>query len=317
MKKFIFLLMASGSFIMCKKGETVQSHIDNAVKKIDSVASESKEAANTIDNAAQAILDSSSIKIKDFNDKKEEIKEKFETTSKLVDSLKDKISSVKLESQTKIKDSSAVQSKKNNTAPQVVKETQIIYREKPEKKDPELSIPIHKMVKTGTIELSVDNWETAKEAVKEEIRKYDGYIKSENFTSNNNDQKIAYLKVKVPIQKFDYLMDALSYNIGNVESKGVDISGQDFVNNTFCDMEITLYAKTSADAASEKDKSFGEKSFDAISSGWNVITSIFLFLLPFWPLFLIGGIGYYFYKKKNPGPKNDSNIRHDKHQHHS
>jgi hypothetical protein len=52
------------------------------------------------------------------------------------------------------------------------------------------------------------------------------------------------------------------------------------------------------DNAHKAPETFGEKSLAAVSSGWSVITSIFLFILPLWPLFLIAGIGYYFYKKR-------------------
>ena len=134
------------------------------------------------------------------------------------------------------------------------------------------------------------------------MKKYDGFVKSENISLNNNDTKIAYLKVKVPIQKFDYLMDDLSFNIGNVENKGIDVSGQDFVNITLCDMEITLYGTSEAALTKNKPETFGGKSLAAVSSGWNVITSIFLFILPLWPLFVIAGIGYYFYKKRSKRP---------------
>ncbi len=101
-----------------------------------------------------------------------------------------------------------------------------------------------------------------KKIVKEtSLKKYDGFIRSENISLNNNDKKIAYLKVKIPIQKFDYLMDDLSYNIGEVENKGIEVTGQDFVNNTLCDVEITLYGTDSSFTAKEDvPKGFGEKS---------------------------------------------------------
>ncbi|GAB0156484.1 hypothetical protein CHRYSEOSP005_17490 [Chryseobacterium sp. Alg-005] len=302
MKKFILLAAVSGTFIMCKKGEVSQSQIEDAIKSADSVAAVANETVNSVQNSADKILDSASVKIKEYEETKQDIKEKIESTTKSIDSLSDKIAAVKLESDPKKKnDSAGKKSEKivvNVPAPKVIKETKIVYKDQPKNDSYELSMPKNKMIKTGTLELSVNDAESAKEIVKEGVRKYDGYIKSENISLNSDDKKTAYLKVKVPIQKFEYLMDDID-NVGQIENKGIEISGQDFSENTMCDLDITLYGTTEESYAAKKEpETFSEKSFAAISSGWNVITSIFLFLLPLWPLFLIVGIGYYLYKKR-------------------
>lgn len=309
MKKFILLAAVSSTFIMCKKGEATTSQLENAVNSADSAVSVASEKINNINDKANAALDSANVKIKEFENTKNDVKDKIENTSKIVDSLSEKISSVKLETKTEKKDSAKKNEKivVNVPAPKVIKETKIIYKDKPKNENYELNVPKNKLLKTGVLELTVDDAETAKEIVKAEVSKYDGFIRSENISLNNDDKKIAYLKVKVPIQKFDYLMEDLSYNIGKIENKGVEVSGQDYVQNTMCEVDITLYGKSDGLAENEEPKTFGEKSFAAISSGWNVITSIFLFILPLWPLFLILGIGYYFYKKRNKNiPNNDS-----------
>ncbi|WP_139419191.1 DUF4349 domain-containing protein [Chryseobacterium mulctrae] len=295
MKKFIVLVAVSSVFVMCKKGEATQPQLENAINSADSAVANVSEKINSVNNEAEAVFDSASIKIKDFEKTKSEAIQKMEATSKSVDSLSEKISSMKLESKTEKKDS-LHKIVVNVPATKVIKETKIIYRDKHKQVE---KISQNKMQKTGILELNVNDAETAKETVKELVKKYDGFVKSENTSLNNNDTKIAYLKVKVPIQKFDYLMDDLSFNIGNVENKGIDVSGQYFVNNTLCDMEITLYGTSEAALVKAKPETFGGKSLAAVSSGWNVITSIFLFILPLWPLFVIAGIGYYFYKKKS------------------
>ncbi|WEK70004.1 MAG: DUF4349 domain-containing protein [Candidatus Chryseobacterium colombiense] len=311
MKKFILLVALSSTFIMCKKGETTASHLENVVNSADSVASVASDKINKVSDQANAALDSADIKIKDFENTKEKVKEQFGNTSKMVDSLSDKISSVKLESKKEKKDSAKKEEKivVNVPAPKVIKETKIVYKDKPKSENYELNVSKNKMVKTGVLELTVNDPELARETVKEEVKKYDGFIKSENTSLNNNDKKIAYLKVRVPIQKFEYLMEDLSYNIGTVENKGIEVSGQDFVQNTMCEVDITLYGKEGSYTENKESKTFGEKTFAAVSSGWDVIMSIFLFILPLWPLFLIIGIGYYFYKKRNKNtPNNDSNL---------
>jgi len=309
MKKYLLLAVAT-SFTMCKKGEATNSQLEKSLNSADSIATDISDKAKNVSNEAEAVFDSASIRIKDFEKTKSNANEIIESTSKSIDSISDKIAHMKLDSKIEKKDSLNKNSEKivvNVPAPKIIKETKIIYKDKPKNDNYEHIVSKNKMTKTGLLELKVNDAETAKEIVKEQVKKYDGFIKSENISLNNNDKKIAYLKVRVPIQKFDYLMEDLSYNIGEIENKGIDISGQDFVNNTLCDVEITLYGDNENLAVKEKPEGFGAQSLAAVSSGWNVITSIFLFILPLWPLFLIAGIGYYFYKKRNKNlPGNDS-----------
>ncbi|WP_294288151.1 DUF4349 domain-containing protein [uncultured Chryseobacterium sp.] len=310
MKKFILLVAVSGTFIMCKKGEAATSNLENTIHSADSTVSAASEELNKVSEQANAALDSASVRIKDFEHAKNEVKDKIENTSKIVDSLSDKISNAALESKTAKKDSIKKDPKivVNVPAPKVIRETKVVYKDQPKKENPEPIALKNRLVKTGTLEIDVNDAETAKEIVKEEVAKYDGFIRSENISVSNDDKKTAYLKVKVPLQKFDYLMSDLSYNLGTVENKSIDVAGQEVADNTMCDLEITLYGKEDSYTENKNPETFGEKSFAAVSSGWNVITSIFLFILPLWPLFLLVGIGYYFYKKKG---KNTN--RHDPH----
>lgn len=306
MRKLILIISVSGTFVMCKKGETAQNPFENTASNSDSIATVASEKISIINDEAAALFDSASIKIRDFEDSKNKAQQSIEATSKSIDSLSEKIAGIKLESKPEEKDSDEKKSEKviiNVPAPKIIKETKIVYKDRLENKE---KISKNKMLKSGVLELSVNDAQTAKETVKEEVKKYDGYIRSENIALNN-ERRIAYLKVKVPIQKFDYLMDELSYNIGEVENKGIETTGNNFVSNTMCDLEITLYGTPENSLVKEKPETFGGKSLAAVSSGWNVIASVFLFILPLWPLFVIAGIVYYFYKKKKNKNREEQN----------
>ncbi|SDQ07264.1 protein of unknown function [Chryseobacterium soldanellicola] len=311
MKKFILLFAVTSTFIMCKKGEATQSQIEKAVNSADSSATAAMDAVHTAHDAANQVFDSANVKIREFDDTKENIKEKIESTSKSIDSLSDKIAATKLESKIEKKDSADKKPEKivvNVPAPKVIKETKIIYKNRPKSENSELITTKNKMVKSGFISINVDNIETVKEIVKEEIQKNNGFIKSEELSYivnepvkntpssySENDRKVYEMQVKVPIRNFDDLMNGLS-SLGEIENKNIEVFGNNYAENAICNVSITVTDK----AASEKEpKTFGEKSLAAISSGWGVITSIFLFILPLWPLILIGGIGYYFYKKRS------------------
>lgn len=296
------------TFITCKKGETAQSKIEGVVNSADSTASAMTETANSISNKAGAILDSANVRIKDFDDTQEDIQRKIESTAKSADSLSDKIASVKLESKTEKKDSAEKKSEKivvNVPAPKVIKETKIVYKDKPKNDSYEPAVK-NRLVKSGELSIAADNTETIKDVIKEETIKNNGLVKSEALSyvaSEYSDrqssdeaanEKSYYMEIKVPIRNFDNLMNDLS-SIGTVESKNIRTTGDHYADNTICNIVVTITDK----ANGKESESFGGRSMAAISSGWNVITSIFLFLLPLWPLFLIAGIGYYFYKKRN------------------
>ncbi|WP_300689187.1 DUF4349 domain-containing protein [Chryseobacterium sp.] len=302
MKKFILLVALSSTFIMCKKGET---KIHEAIQTADSTAATATQAIDNAGKTVEQVMDSATIKIKDFDNAKNDIQQKIENTSKIVDSLSDKIASVKLETKIEKKDSASKKAEKivvNVPAPKIIKETKIIYKDRPKNDSYELNMPKDKMVKSGYLTIKADNTETVKEIIREEAIKNNGYIKSENLSYIESDnhrsdnQKIYILDIKVPIQYFDGLMDALNNNIGDIETKDIQVSGHHYTDNTICSININIADKTDAE---KEPKTFGGKSLAAIGSGWDVITSIFIFILPLWPLVLIGGIIYYFYKKRN------------------
>lgn len=304
---------------MCKKGEATASKFEESLNSADSAVSVASEKINDISNKANSVLDSANVKIKEFEDTKNEVKDKIESTSKIVDSLSDKISSAKLESKTEKIDSIKKEGKivVNVPAPKIIEETKIIYKDKPKKENYEVTALKNKMVKSGFLSLDVDNAETVREVIKEEVKNHNGFIKSEDFSYvvnepvknrpssyDETDRKSYTFEIKVPMRNFDDLMNELSEN-GDVESRNVEVFGNDYSENAICSVSISITDK----AASEiEPNTFSGKSLAAISSGWDVITSIFLFILPLWPLLLIAGIGYYFYKKRGKNTtNNDSN----------
>ncbi|MDR6457126.1 hypothetical protein J2786_000219 [Chryseobacterium vietnamense] len=304
MKKFILLAAVSGTFIMCKKAEATQDKINEAIHSADSAATVATETIDHVSKTADKVLDSASIKIKDFENTKNDIRQKIEHTSKMVDSLSDKIAATKLESKIEKKDSMEKRSEKiavKAPAPKV-KETKIIYREKPKNDSYELNMSKDKMVKSGYLVIRAENAETVKEIIREEANRNNGYIKSENLSyvesasPDGEDQKVYSLDIKVPMQHFDGLMEDINSNVGDIDTKDIQVSGRNYMDNAICTINVNISEKAKTET---EPKTFGGKSLAAIESGWDVITSIFLFILPLWPLFLIAGIGYYFYKKKN------------------
>lgn len=300
MKKLILTAIILSTLTMCKKSELEQAN--NTIANADSLVDNVSESVAKFDSTANTIVDSVDLKAKDLIKNKEEIEKAFENSKNKIDSISENVEKFKKEIEDK-KISSNIDSIKNSIKKEIPKTkketvTKIIYKEKPKQDD--LPKPAS-MMKKGYMEINVDDIATRKYLVQEQIRKYDGIIKTENLISN--EFQTYYITAKVPLQKFDYLVEELA-DLGTVKNKNVEIVGSNYNQNKMCDIEITLYGNKLQPTDEDENKSFGDKSLDAVSSGWKVIGSILLFLLPFWPVFLIAGIVYYFYKKKNSKTQN-------------
>jgi DNA-directed RNA polymerase subunit F len=183
---------------------------------------------------------------------------------------------------------------KNPVKPQIIKETKIIYKEKPTAR----SIAVNPIQKYGNLSFSVEDNAAAISEVRYLVKKYDGKIKSENLTSNN-ENNTNYIVAKIPLKEYDYLIEDLMDNLGTLNDKTLEITGDDYQPKKLCDVEITLYSKNNSLAKNEDEpKTFGGKAVNALTTGWEVIGNVLLFFLPFWPLFLLITFGYFYFKKK-------------------
>lgn len=302
MKKLVLAGLIATTFIACKKSDT-----SNFIEKLnakDSLLTEAKEDINSIDSQVATVTDS--LSLPQLVKEKEKIGQVFDDHKKALDSLTTKINGFKNEiDKEKINRSiDSVKALVKKTSINKGKEsiTKIIYKEKKPTEQPKPTEP--NLIKTGQIELNVDHLAIAKDQIKNELEKFDSSIKTENLLSNE-EGKTYYIKAKVPLQKFDYLVEALTQNIGKVKLKNLEINGSNYNHNNLCNLEITLYQNPGA-TVTKKNGNFGQQSWSAIAAGGGAVGSIILFLLPLWPFFLIAGIGFYFYKKKQ---KQDTPIQ--------
>jgi hypothetical protein len=142
------------------------------------------------------------------------------------------------------------------------------------------------------------------------LGKANGDLVTESYSENEGIAK-EYITAKVPLYNFNNLVNNLA-NLGAVQTKTTDSRGKDYDSNQMCDVEITLVDHSISNSSvtptedldivngdEKKDETFGDKSEGAFMKGFGVIGSLFLALLPFWPIFLIAGIVWYFVAKKN------------------
>ena len=279
MKKSVILLALTLSVVACKKSETTNNS--------------SEKSENSISNESKA--DSAAVINENFEIKSEETKKIQEKvineTKKSIDSIaKSERKNLQIIDET-LPDTVVEKIAKKEVKPKVIKQTKIVY--KSIKNNSEKGNPI---IKSGNLSFKVENIESSLQDVKYLIKKYDGIIKTEN-SNFNNDYQTNYIFAKIPLKDYDYLIEDLIYKIGTATEQNLEISGENYNGNKLCNLEISLYNENYTSENTE-NQNFAGKTLSAFSKGWEAIGGLFLFFLPFWPVFLVGGFAFYYFKKK-------------------
>lgn len=324
MKNLFFIILATAALISCDKS-TIQQTTDN-IKRADSLFTKANDGIKTLDSISKTITDSDGITKKVIIPEIEKQKKSIDSTIKSggwrIDSINrqiEKITKNVVVGTEVVKTlDSANESLKNGestikvltrTADKILKHTK---KQNPtaensanenrattqEQNNPVIVPPVVEkdpIVKTARLEIQVDDLNAAKALLKQKIRENNADLVTENFSQNEGIQK-EYITAKVPLQNFDQLLSNLSGQLGDVKSKSTESEGKNYIASQMCDIEITLLQNENiADTALTKDDKEGTDSFSgAFMKGFKVLGDAMLFLLPFWPLFLIGALVWYF-----------------------
>lgn len=155
------------------------------------------------------------------------------------------------------------------------------------------------MVKTAKLSIGVDEIGTKRDQLAQDLRNYGGEIVTESFGQEAGHNKV-YLTAKVPYKYFDQTVNRISQNYGQVNLKNIEAEGSDYDPNQMCDIELT-FTENAAQAdgmftdnskpAQDKPKT---EAGDAFNKGLKNFGNVMVWLLPFWPFLLIGGLIWYF-----------------------
>lgn len=329
MKKTIFsIFTASILLIACNKTDMQQA--TDSIKNADSLFQEAKESYKTLDSISKIVNDSGNISIKDIDKHKDVIEKTIEKGSKSIDSLNREFEKIKSKTQkneeiTKTIDSitNAVKSGEVNSVKEIQETVNKVIKQTKKQPAPEVQeqnsisqekeriapskVEIQPIVKSAKLEIEVDDLAASKAMLEQNLRNNNGEVLTDHYSETEG---IAHqlITVKVPLSSFNNLVDSVS-NLGQITNKSTEIEGKDYMANQMCDVEITLTDKTPETNSTSEDlnvlnkddkpKTFGEKFSDAFSKGFEGLGSGLIALIPFWPLFLIGGIIWYFVAKRN------------------
>ena len=308
----------------------------DTIKNADSLFQEAKESYNTLDSISKVVNDSNStigkVIVPEIEKHKEIIEDAVKKGNINIDSVQRQFDKIKAKTQQneeirKTIDSVSAVIKDSKTENVKVKDiiesaNKILnkVKENPQPSAPKVSpndvkistqkIEIIPIVKTARLNISVEDIASAKAMLQQELRNTSGDLVTENYSENEGIAK-EYITAKVPLYNFNNLVNNLA-NLGAVQTKTTESRGKDYDANQMCDVEITLVDQSISSTTStpsedlniingdeKKDETFGDKSEGAFMKGFSVLGSLFLALVPFWPIFLIGGIVWYFVAKRN------------------
>lgn len=333
MKKTIFSLFTATLFLVACNKTDIQQTADS-FKTADSLFNQAKESYQTIDTISKIVNDSNSTVGKviapELNKHKKIIEEAIKNGNVNIDSINkvfkklnhkniqaqdirkaidsannaiksgDNAAAVIAETADKILKQTSQNNTQNQPEPEVQNQNQVQKQPIPQRE-------LYPIAKTIRLQVSVEDLAAAKAILNQDLSVYKADVITENYTENEGIAK-QYVTVKVPLSNFDELVNKMS-NLGNVESKNTEVEGKDYVGSQMCDVELTLVDntpdlnKTSEDLNilndEQKDETFVDKSSNAFMKGFAVLGSLFLALVPFWPIFLIAGIVWYFVAKRN------------------
>lgn len=100
--------------------------------------------------------------------------------------------------------------------------------------------------------------------------------------------------------KIDYIQN----DIDVMNGRRINIDRK--VAYSVVDIDLIIVKKEMAKDDDDGTPSFGSELVDSLSDGWAIIKFLIVFLLRLWPFFIIGGAGYFFYKKRKEGSKTSS-----------
>lgn len=178
------------------------------------------------------------------------------------------------------------QTQPQSAPPAVTQTPQVIIEEEP-------------MVKTGLIEISVMDLTAAESQLRNEIRNADGKIISEKLGEQAGEKR-QIVVAELPFQQFDAAANAVSRNIGNVQTKAIEQSGTLYDPNRISNLEIVLIQKINESASAPivvtppSERTEQPKNNSTAETVGNIVLSA----LPFLPILFIVGLAWYFINRR-------------------
>lgn len=330
--KNIFIAFLMLFFLsQCSKQEFSQT--TDSFKKADSLFTRANDGLKTLDSISKSINDSDGIAKKIIIPQIEKQTKRIDSTLKTgswqIDSINKEIEKITKHVKTgtevaKTLDSASQLLQKGENAIAVLSKTADRILKQTKKKAENPSLPkeqeiitppsnvgnsplpeeqrqIIPLIKTTALEIEVENLSDAKALLRQQLRDSNGRLVSENYSISEGIRQ-EEIQMKIPMRDYDYFVQSISSQLGEIISKNATSAGGDLVRGSVGTVEIkiieqkalvsqTLPPENEKNSTEEEaDKNFSAKSSEAFKSGFDTLGKIFLALLPFWPVFLIAAV---------------------------
>lgn len=268
MKNIFFYLLVSTAVISCSKSEMQQT--TDTIKQADSLFNTAKDGFKTLDSISKIVNDSAKMnseirkhtesvekvigdkninidsinsvlnKAKNEIEKNADVAKAIDSASKIIKESNNPVDIITTVSKTieKVSKSSentakepVTTSEKQQEQPKTIERYTETTQNSENNQNP--------IVKTGEMEVLVNNLETSKNDLSVLLRKYNGEIVTERFDEQEGFKNQTY-SVKIPYKYFDEAVNRIPQQFGTLRIKNVESSGNDYNPNQMCDLEITL-----------------------------------------------------------------------------
>lgn len=308
MKRLFLFLSILGMIISCDKNN-LKSKTEETLNKIDEVQKKVEKSIPDLDSLKNVSVDS--LKISKIS--KRDVEKTLNKAKETVGEIKNKVDSVKnlkkdnsdgnkvektlkeIENLAKTEEKEEPKQSKNHKKKENSQE-KIIYTHQPiQFSDEHFTHNEKNITKNVLIDLKVDDYKKTKSEIKELIYQYNGAIETENEEISDS-LNVDYFTILVPLKNFDDVLDGITAK-GTVVTRDIQTVGNKYDEATKCKINLKLQGKNE-----------GKSVSGAFKSGWDGIITVLIFLVPFWPVFLLGGIGYYLYYRKQQKKKKEQSL---------
>src|SRR5690606_29034028 len=336
MKNLLYALALGTVLISCSKSEMQQT--SDTIKSADSLFTRANDGVRTLDSISKIVSDTAKfnkIIVPEIEKTKESVSKVIQENAKSLDSLNTVLKNARRDIQKgsdvlKTVDSAGrvlketsnpidmlstisktidkvSKSARQSTQPEKTEEKSVAPDNNTVSPSVDEAAPVitNPITKTGVMEITVYDLSNSRDDLSLALRRFQGGIVSEKYKNINGDRK-QVIRVTIPTQYFDEAATHLPDRLGTLTTRSVESSGTDYDPNRMSSLEFILSEKRQeamTDILAEKEPDSTPTSDNSASGafmkGFDVLGTVLLALLPFWPVLVIGAVIWYFMRGRN------------------
>lgn len=194
-----------------------------------------------------------------------------------------------------------VSNPKNETKSEVKKEVAPPSSERIEIRDNATQLVSDPLIQTAKMDFGVQNLTTTNQKLNDVLSQYNVVISSDKTITEEGQHK-KELVLEMPNNQFSRFIGDLESEFGSPKFKLIESTGSDRISEQKSTVQLSFTENASLVNTAFETENPSEGTKDegvgaAFAKGWDGLSKVGLWLIPFWPLFLIGGLLWFFISK--------------------